>query len=555
MEWPLMSISLIFIIFQNMTRRILLILRILLIASILPAQRYTKEIFSEVQVTEDVVYGENATFLYQLIMGEAIREDLLCDIYEPLDDVIDERPLVLVFHSGDFLPPVINGQIIGTRKDSAVVEICSQLARRGFVAAAVSYRLGWNPLSATQPERATGFIRALYRDIQDGRSVIRYFKKTEAEDNNPFKIDVNKIACWGIGTGAHIVLGMVGLDNYEELLNTSHSPGLFLDIDMDGISETPMIDTLYLGDPEGKTLAIAADSLYGFVEGDTLCYPNHSEYSSAFQIGVNIGGGVVDTTWLDDQLIPIISVQSINDIFTPYNKASLIVANSDPVLNMCGAQQIGRQQETHGLNELWKDYNFSDPTTQLTIENSVKAGHPYYEGTFPYVQDPNSNGYDEGVVMDWWDPEVSEPTYGMGVAWDALQSPSGVSYHEQGLILNEGMSAAKAKANIDTIMQYVLPRLTLQLGLLEIVNVKKQVAREPAIYLSPNPANSFVVVHSDEAIIEAIEIVDRNGRSVLRTIGVEATPCRIERLGLGPGVYFVKVQVDGFVLCSKMVFL
>ena len=97
------------------------------------------------------------------------------DVYQPSGDTETSRPLVLVFHTGNFLPNVLNGQISGTKKDSSVVEICTQLARRGYVAASVDYRVGWNPLASTQPERALGLIQAAYRGLQDGRNAIRYF--------------------------------------------------------------------------------------------------------------------------------------------------------------------------------------------------------------------------------------------------------------------------------------------------------------------------------------------------------------------------------------------
>jgi dienelactone hydrolase len=66
------------------------------------------------------------------------------DVYEPSGDTASVRPLVLVLHTGSFLPAVMNGQPTGGRKDSAVVEMCTRFAKKGYVAAAVSYRLGWN---------------------------------------------------------------------------------------------------------------------------------------------------------------------------------------------------------------------------------------------------------------------------------------------------------------------------------------------------------------------------------------------------------------------------
>lgn len=74
-----------------MKHKIIYILSILFLANVSSAQRYKTETFSEVKVTEDLVYGENATIFFQFATGEAIPEELKCDIYEPLDDNLDER--------------------------------------------------------------------------------------------------------------------------------------------------------------------------------------------------------------------------------------------------------------------------------------------------------------------------------------------------------------------------------------------------------------------------------------------------------------------------------
>ena len=122
-------------------------------------ERYLDEVFTDVMVMEDIVYGVNATVLLLPIAGEAVPQPLAMDVYMPEGDTETERPLVLVFHTGNFLPSVLNGQISGTKSDSSVVEICTMLARRGYVAASVDYRLGWNPLAQDKPEQGAAQLR------------------------------------------------------------------------------------------------------------------------------------------------------------------------------------------------------------------------------------------------------------------------------------------------------------------------------------------------------------------------------------------------------------
>lgn len=129
------------------------------------AQRYLEEVFDDVTVTSSVTYGVNATVLLYQLAGEAVPEELKMDIYEPAGDTETNRPVVLYFHTGNFLPHPQNQSPGGLRTDSAAVEICSRLARMGYVAASCDYRLGWNPVAPTQDERVFTLINAAYRGV------------------------------------------------------------------------------------------------------------------------------------------------------------------------------------------------------------------------------------------------------------------------------------------------------------------------------------------------------------------------------------------------------
>ncbi len=133
---------------------ILCCLIVALLALNLQAQenRFLAEVFDEVTVTAGVEYGINATVIALPSVGEAIPQSLVMDVYQPANDALTERPVVMVYHTGNFLPNVTNGGITGTRQDSSTVELCTRLAKAGYVAAAVDYRLCCNPLDASKPE-------------------------------------------------------------------------------------------------------------------------------------------------------------------------------------------------------------------------------------------------------------------------------------------------------------------------------------------------------------------------------------------------------------------
>ncbi|MFT5764597.1 MAG: hypothetical protein ACI8X3_002028, partial [Saprospiraceae bacterium] len=537
--------------------------------SLSQAQRYETEIFTDVDITTDVVYGVNATVLAFSIFGEAIPQALKMDIYEPAGDTQAERPLMLVFHTGNFLPNVTNGQVAGTKTDSSVVEICTQLAKRGFVAASVDYRLGWNPLAETQPERALGLIQAAYRGLQDGRTAVRFFKKTVAEDANLYGIDETKIACWGVGTGGYLVLGVNGLSFYNEIPLSSNPVGKFLlDVNPpDGVPETPMVVPAYHGDIEGKVLTIAPDAAFGLPAGDTTNYPNHVNYSSDFHLTIQVGGALGDISWLDDQTVPIISVQSIADQFAPYDDAILIVPTTgDPIVQVQGLKQIGAHQEGSGMNQAWKDLNFNDAVTQSAQANaalwvnptdSTEIGHPYYEGGFSWKSPNNSLGEDEGVVINWWDPNALSPPilpdFPNGVPWNLLPYPAGGTFHTNGLLLNEGMSAEKARANIAEIMAYVIPRALVTLDL--VVSADEIILSPNLVTVAPNPAIGYVTVTSVEnEPIQEIEIYNINGQLLSVDRNINSTQSTFNLNNRVPGMYILKIYMEnGFITKKLMV--
>ena len=88
-------------------------------------ERYQDEIFSEVTVTSDVVYGTNISILPALTGGDPGPEEMRMDVYEPAGDDLTERPVVIITHRGDFLPAVVNQQPYGFKGDFAVVELLS----------------------------------------------------------------------------------------------------------------------------------------------------------------------------------------------------------------------------------------------------------------------------------------------------------------------------------------------------------------------------------------------------------------------------------------------
>lgn len=509
--------------------------------------RFLKEIFDKVKVTQNVVYGQNATVITLPVTGGATKIPLIMDVYEPEDDSAKERPLVLIFHTGNFLPVPQNGQINGTYRDSSIVEYARRLAKMGYVAASCTYRQGWNPLAQTQPERALGLIQAAYRSVQDARTAVRYFKRSYVEFGNQFGVDTSRIVLWGEGTGGYTTLATSSLSEYRKIVETQNGPGKFLlDINGDGVPETPMVVPQVHGDVEGKAVGIGI-AAFGFPRGDTLNYPNHVNYNSDFQMQINLGGALADVSWIDAKTPPSITFQSPRDFFAPYTDAVLIVPTTrDPIVQVQGGLTISRRINELDINKVFVDANINDVFTTRAKAASQEAGHDYLEGLFPVVSPLNRFGLDEGSPWQWWDKD----------RWDAIPHPSGGTFHSQGLFTNADMSPQRARAYIDTIMGYFAPRAFAALDLAALISSTETLAKQDfELTIMPNPASEEVVIRSEvNQPIEAIELFDMSGRLVQSFYNVNNHYFFLRKNSLPDGIYVAKLRFKEGIVARKIVF-
>lgn len=488
--------------------------------------QFLQEHFDEINISYDHIYGENATVLYFPFYEEAVKQSLLLDLYEPAEsDTL--RPLIIYFHSGNFLPFPNNLGVTGTRKDSSVVTMCKRLAKVGYVVASADYRLGWNPVATSIDERKLGLINAAYRGVQDANTCIRYFKKSVVEDGNPFGIDTSRIVLWGDDSGGYIALHAGCLDDYDKI--PFASDGKFL---LGGL--LPMVLEYLNGDVEAKQFGINIPKAahLPFPEGDTLCYVNHPEYSSKFSVTVNLSGAVGDTAWIDPGQPPIISIHTPYDLTTPY-KEGIVYVFIPPgtyleVVEVQGSYLISRL-----ANELGNNDTLAPPkninSLQYSVTDIANSRNDGLEGLFPVRGD---------VITD-------------ATPWVFFNCDSIPETNcQNGLATNPNMSKAKATLYMDSILAYVLPRLYTSLDLSEVaectVGINEVIKSDNInIIAFPNPSfHEVFIATSKDFLIRSIRVYDIKGSLVDSHSDINFNYFHLPVDNLIPGQYVLKFQFD-----------
>jgi acetyl esterase/lipase len=207
--------------------------------------RYRDIVFDYITVQRDV--------RYYISMDPGIKEKYyLADVYEPYQDTSLKRPLIIWMHGGGFK--------FGRKESGGIPAWCRQFAGRGYICAAINYRLNKEkPLSDYD-----ALVNQCMLAIQDLQAAIKFFKRN-AES---YKIDTNRIILAGNSAGGMIALQAVYSSTYEM---------------------------------EQRILQPGAD--------------NRSEKHNPLHIKaiVSFWGALFDINWLENAKVPIVSVHGARD--------------------------------------------------------------------------------------------------------------------------------------------------------------------------------------------------------------------------------------------------
>ncbi len=505
-------------------KKILLSTTALLAAVSAMAQiKYVDPLYTEssVQVTKNVQYATHITVLPVLFGGNPAPENLTMDVYRSTSNTDAAKPLVLFLHTGNFLPRYVNNGATGARDDSATVAFCKRLAQRGYVVAAISYRLGWNPASTDENVRRETIINAAYRGVQDLAACVRYFKKDVKSGGNNYGVDTTKIAVGGQGTGGYITLAYATLDRQAETRIEK-----FYNLNA---KRWMVQDSLLLGDRNGFKIPGTVGQ---------LVIENHKGYTSNVNIAFNIGGALGDSSWLEKGSLPIISVHSIQDPFAPYKLGIVSVPGTSPPLNVVdvsGSYDVMERTNKYGNNASYKGKVYDVYTMQA---NKLNKG---LDGLFPIAGAANGSG-----PYEWWDTTAIK-ALGLPNTATILKNADATNP------LHKVLGKSRAMLYVDSIMGYVAPRLAVSMGLVAAVGIDEQnLASNITIF--PNPSNGKIQIVNNwtNRSMETISIRDINGKTVFES-KLTSDSVAMSNLNLKPGVYMVEIALTGGVARQKLV--
>jgi para-nitrobenzyl esterase len=269
----------------------------------------TANLFPAVTVTSAVQFGSNTG-----VSGN--NQILRMDVYEPTGDALTLRPVVVCAFGGSF--------IAGSRAD--VAPICNDFAKRGYVAVANDYRVGF-----FLPNQTTT-MRAVMRGAHDMNACVRYLRKSVAELGNPYGIDTTRIYIGGVSAGAISALHAMYLDQDSE------------------------IPTQLAGELPGL----------GGLEGSS----GSPGYSSRAHGVYSFSGCLGDSSWIVAGDPPLASIHEVGDGIVPYYTAPVYVSGIPTGLTASGSHDLHMRADHVGLVNCFKSYPGSGHVGYLSSDQA-----------------------------------------------------------------------------------------------------------------------------------------------------------------------------------------
>ncbi len=255
----------------------------------------TYGLFPQIDSIPGVVFGTNTAV-------DGTNQTLRMDIYAPANDTLSERPVVVLAFGGSF--------VTGSR--ATVASLCGQLARLGYVAVAMDYRVGF-----FFPNTSTT-MHAVQRCVHDMKGCIRYLRKTVAEDGNPYGIDPDRIIAGGVSAGAIGALHLTYMNEPSEL-------------------PAPLVaDSAALGGMEGTSGPLG--------------------YSSDVMACISLSGALMDTTWVHPGDQPYCGIHETGDGIVPCYTGQAYALGLPTGIIVSGDHDVNARMENIGVPSCYLEY-------------------------------------------------------------------------------------------------------------------------------------------------------------------------------------------------------
>lgn len=306
-------------------------------------QRYYSQIFSQVELTSDIKFGQN---VQPTILDPANIQELFLDVYEPQGDTLSARPLIIWAFGGGF--------IFGNKESNDVVTLSNEFAKMGYVCASIDYRLSTNLI--VNGGDISNAYEAVLKAMHDMRASIRYFYK-DATTTDEHRIDTTRIYIGGVSAGAITALQIVHLDELSEV-PSELMPYFQANGGFNGFSGNPGY----------------SDDVAGII---SLC------------------GAVLDTAIINPTIsTPIVSMHGTADSVVPYDSSPLTLLDIN--VDVDGSSSIHHKLEEYGIiNDFYTWYGANHTPFIL---NSSPEDELYMDTTIQFVRDFLFNLVCEGVT-------------------------------------------------------------------------------------------------------------------------------------------------------------
>ncbi|HEY8399668.1 MAG TPA: T9SS type A sorting domain-containing protein [Cytophagaceae bacterium] len=304
------------------------------------AQNYVDTLYT-IATESDITYGTSVNFA-------GVDVDLKMDISYPVDapERLCGNPLILLIHGGGFST--------GSKTDPTIKRLREEFAKRGYVAAAINYRLGYFPSKISKNCNISGWnclnvadsaewYRAAYRGIQDAKGALRYLINNKEQ----YKINPALVFVAGESAGAFISLGVAYLDHPDEKPITAFAIAPV---------ETPHSD-YYSPCIKNSTYNIPIDDMdlnrpdLGSVDGEL----NPTDIDFQIRgVGSMFGGSITDLFSVTSNNTPpaLYIFHQPNDLVVPYTRGRIFEGVNTCAMDNAGCANITDRPLAYGGNGL-----------------------------------------------------------------------------------------------------------------------------------------------------------------------------------------------------------